>query len=375
MTALTFLQISFESATCGRCYGDGTYPSSAYKGICLQCMGKGWCFTPNGETANNAFEELILKRTGVPAETLKVGDHIYTHGDGGITTSGDPITYPRRWRKISSIEVKEFESASKGKHAYYIFTIGKSKGGEDVHYSTYGDALVRVPNKEETRKVYREIAKRYKGADVLEADTKEGLAAKAEEVEAARKADFLAKVNARHEADKVKREAQEAARKAKGRAWRTANRDLFIRLRDLDRSKANLERWQDIAEYIRIVKAGWSLSEATTAKAETAIDDWDAEQEELATLSHVGTVGEKVTLTVKVEACISIPDRGFGPKRLIKLTDPNGNLLIWWASWSSFGGDLDTGDSVTITAKVKAHGTYDATGEKQTTIYYVKRVK
>ena len=90
------------------------------------------------------------------------------------------------------------------------------------------------------------------------------------------------------------------------------------------------------------------------------------------TSNHVGTVDERCAfsdLTISENRELEAND--FGPRRLIKFTDPNGNILVWFTSTAPDW--VKVGEKVTIEARVKEHG--DFQGVNQTIIKLVKPAK
>ena len=95
---------------------------------------------------------------------------------------------------------------------------------------------------------------------------------------------------------------------------------------------------------------------------------------------YVGTIGEKINITVKFErvASFEIPAYGGGwgrmqTMRIYTFADENGNKFIWkTTSWlkSDKDEDFEEGSTITIKGTIKAFGEYK--GEKQTELQRVK---
>ena len=81
-----------------------------------------------------------------------------------------------------------------------------------------------------------------------------------------------------------------------------------------------------------------------------------------ATRQHIGTVGEKITITIKVVHVVEL-DGGFGPSYINICEDENNNTIIYKGNAKGFP---DKGETATITATVKDHGVRN--GVKQTVI-------
>lgn len=90
----------------------------------------------------------------------------------------------------------------------------------------------------------------------------------------------------------------------------------------------------------------------------------------LAERRHIGTVGERITLPVLVEAVARLEGRGFmgGTRYMVRFRDADDNALVLWTDCPPFGCERDA--VVQIAATVKAHGSYQ--GEAQTVVQRVK---
>ena len=107
-----------------------------------------------------------------------------------------------------------------------------------------------------------------------------------------------------------------------------------------------------------------------------------AEEARKAISQYIGNIGDKVTVSVKLERRVDyeVPSfRGYGKEthRIYIFVDEAGNKIVWKTSgilwndpkeWSK--GSVQEGDSVTIKGTVKRHGDYN--GEKQTELQRVK---
>jgi len=106
--------------------------------------------------------------------------------------------------------------------------------------------------------------------------------------------------------------------------------------------------------------------------------EWADKQAALSAIrKHIGSVGEKVTLTLTVKKFIHFAT-AFGDQQLCILEDADQNVVIY-KGWSMAinnhpnGAYTAEGDQITITATVKEHGVRD--GVKQTLIQRPKAVK
>jgi hypothetical protein len=81
-----------------------------------------------------------------------------------------------------------------------------------------------------------------------------------------------------------------------------------------------------------------------------------------ATREHIGTVGDKITITIKVVHVVEL-DGGFGPSYINICEDADNNTIIYKGNAKGFP---EKGETATITATVKDHGVRN--GVKQTVI-------
>jgi hypothetical protein len=88
------------------------------------------------------------------------------------------------------------------------------------------------------------------------------------------------------------------------------------------------------------------------------------------TSQHVGTVGARVELTLRVVDRRRFPASNYGwtDRYLFRMRDESGNVFIWWTT----SGSLGLGETVPVKATIKAHSEYN--GEKQTEVQRVKVV-
>lgn len=74
ITDYTNVKYEFESVTCIRCLGSGTYPSAAWNGVCLGCNGTGKKLTRAGLAAKKVHDAWIADHLMVRADSLTAGD-------------------------------------------------------------------------------------------------------------------------------------------------------------------------------------------------------------------------------------------------------------------------------------------------------------
>lgn len=95
-----------------------------------------------------------------------------------------------------------------------------------------------------------------------------------------------------------------------------------------------------------------------------------------AALLHLGTVGEKITLTLTIKKFITF-DSAYGVQQLAILEDADRNVVIYKGNSRAINNNANgsytaEGDTITITATVKEHGVRN--GVKQTVIQRPKAI-
>lgn len=99
--------------------------------------------------------------------------------------------------------------------------------------------------------------------------------------------------------------------------------------------------------------------------------EWADKQAALnATLQHIGTVGEKMTLTLTIKKFISFAS-AFGEQQIVILEDADKNVVIYKGHARAINNRADgsytaEGDTITVIATIKEHGVRN--GTKQTVI-------
>lgn len=89
----------FESATCSRCGGSGSYSWCQMHGSrCFKCGGRGWVLTKRGAEAARYFRALLSK----PAEQLVPGDKIRVDG-----FNAGSYSEPTRWHEVEQVLVNQ----------------------------------------------------------------------------------------------------------------------------------------------------------------------------------------------------------------------------------------------------------------------------
>ena len=78
--------------------------------------------------------------------------------------------------------------------------------------------------------------------------------------------------------------------------------------------------------------------------------------------NFVGTVKDRITFDAEVTGVYSF-DTDYGTTMIVRMTDPDDNILVWFATSSP---DLERGDNVTLTGTIKDHDEYR--GAKQTVL-------
>lgn len=84
----------FETETCSRCAGTGTYPSSAWNGVCLGCNGNGESLTRAGRAAKKIHDQWMIDNLTVEARTLQPGQKFQPNQVDGWKTVVEIDTEP-----------------------------------------------------------------------------------------------------------------------------------------------------------------------------------------------------------------------------------------------------------------------------------------
>ena len=97
MDAITSLmRTNFETQTCSRCHGSGSYSyCQQYGHKCFKCAGSGKTLTKRGAAARAYYETLCT----VPANAVVIGDRIAA---SGMTLGGIPFSYVGTVTEIKS---------------------------------------------------------------------------------------------------------------------------------------------------------------------------------------------------------------------------------------------------------------------------------
>lgn len=100
----------FPLEPCGRCGGSGTYPSSAWNGVCLGCNGDGWEY-PAGKVAKLAAEWSSIRAVATTVVLTARRDY---DADGTFTVTtgvqaGDQVrpANDAEWRTIATVTVTD----------------------------------------------------------------------------------------------------------------------------------------------------------------------------------------------------------------------------------------------------------------------------
>lgn len=90
-------------------------------------------------------------------------------------------------------------------------------------------------------------------------------------------------------------------------------------------------------------------------------EKWRAERLAETVSKHIGTIGQRITITAATAKLLSSWEGDYGMTYLYKFTDEQGNVFIWYASRR-----IETHDGMTLKATVKNHNERD--GIKQTVV-------
>jgi len=134
----------------------------------------------------------------------------------------------------------------------------------------------------------------------------------------------------------------------------------------LDADRAAFAALAGFVSYDDLEESGRVLSfKRAEAKAAAAAA---AKAAAIAGLEFVGEIGEKLSIEATVASAFVVPGMNLGYKvltsTLVKFHDASGNVFVWF---SSAGFDAaKVGSTVKLVGTVKAHRTYEKTGERQT---------
>lgn len=195
-------------------------------------------------------------------------------------------------------------------------------------------------------------------------------------------ADKLAALNVTRDKRRAKKAAEAAERKATEDARRlrerdeviAAHKDILARIRKTAPDKLEEGFFASIIAQVE-VKAK-ALSDRQMNAVEAALDKIDIEQQRLVTARHIGTVGERMTLTGTVDLIREFDDGFGGSKFLIVLKVEGSKVVYWGKSFSKFGIRWDHREEcfikptepVSIKATIKEHGVSRYNDEPETTI-------
>jgi hypothetical protein len=104
----------FETETCSRCGGTGTFSYCArYGRTCFKCRGTGVTLTKRGAAAKARYETLLSR----PFGEVQVGDFVFA----GFPEMGKAI----KWRRVLSIEPDRFNDG---------YSLAKLTGDYELNY-------------------------------------------------------------------------------------------------------------------------------------------------------------------------------------------------------------------------------------------------
>lgn len=82
---------------------------------------------------------------------------------------------------------------------------------------------------------------------------------------------------------------------------------------------------------------------------------------------HVGTVGEKITVHARTIRCMTTYNTQYGPQHIYKITDNDGNVLIWKTGVTIVGNT----DGAVVTGTVKDHSEFRGIKQTELTRCYI----
>jgi len=193
-------------------------------------------------------------------------------------------------------------------------------------------------------------------------------------VETVYNAERLAKLNAAKAVRVAKKEAEIAAAAAAAKAVTDAKLAEFtaahpavveLLLAEVAKAEAGEAKIDFfLSDLGRKLAANGTLTEGQTAAAEKAVARIAERTALKAASQHIGVVGKRVELTLKIEVTIHLPSFAYGwaPSTIYLCRDENGNRVVYKGA-GSFGAK---GETVKVKATIGEHGERD--GELQTII-------
>lgn len=147
--------VGFETETCMRCGGSGTYPSSCWNGVCLGCSGAGVRFTRRGAAAYKKYWAYVEANNTVRADELVAGDMF--------------LGSQRKWVRVIESKAGDFgttRSRIGGEDQPWIETkqdwaiVTKMRDGSEMQrISTSSTSYVKRPSGENFRAAVAQVAK------------------------------------------------------------------------------------------------------------------------------------------------------------------------------------------------------------------------
>lgn len=144
--------LRFEMVPCGRCMGTGHHSYNTRTGsVCFDCKGGKQVLSRLGRAARKAYDIEIAKRAMVDLSDLKEGDLVYTTNDDAW------MSRRQGWVTVLSVTANELNPGR--------LTLKTSKGPGLIADPTY---RMRINRPEVTAQIMQEIARRFKGASLVD---------------------------------------------------------------------------------------------------------------------------------------------------------------------------------------------------------------
>lgn len=131
--------LRFESETCGRCGGSGTYPSACWNGVCLGCSGSGSRFTRNGAAAYKRYRAWLDENSRKAARDVTPLDRIDRAGRWVRVYESREAERPQ----VSTCTVGAGDNAVTTQHVSDWILVTRDTRG-DIHNYMPGDTQVIV---------------------------------------------------------------------------------------------------------------------------------------------------------------------------------------------------------------------------------------
>lgn len=148
-------KLEFEKQDCTRCGGSGEHSFTPRYGTrCFKCNGSTRQLSAAGSRALKAYDALIEERCTKEAREVKDKEEIFFKADGFLFKRSG-------WYVVE----KSYKDENDSTHWVFRFSDGP-QGGRSM--SVFSNTKVQFRDIEAMKEIMREVAKRFKGATIIE---------------------------------------------------------------------------------------------------------------------------------------------------------------------------------------------------------------